>query len=163
MGAISSGGTIDQGRIERICDGYYRPIAAYINSICPGYHDAQDLTQEFMAGLSRGLYVGKADPSAGRFRAFLCQCALNFARAEWRKRSAIKRGGDSPHIEFDDERCAAAVLPATEEFDRAWVEVVVERTLESLRGSFEKREKGRVVECLIEGSGGADRSGRPPS
>jgi RNA polymerase sigma-70 factor (ECF subfamily) len=158
-GAITTDGTVDPRRIESLCSAYYKPISAFIRSICPQPEDAEDLTQDFMIGLAQGRFIVGVDPSQGKFRAFLCQCARNFARTEWQRRSAIKRGGGAEHIEFDEAMLEAEDGPAMTEFDRAWVTVVVDRTLAALRETYSARGRGDTFELLVEGLGwtGSDR------
>lgn len=152
-GAMTLGGTVDPKRIEALCASYYKPIAAFIRSICPHPDDAEDLTQDFMAGLARGVYLTTVDPAEGRFRSFLCQCARNFAHSAWRKNIAQKRGGSAVHVPFDDALLEASVKPAVEEFDRAWVQMVVERTMDYLRSEHERHENRAPFELLVEGLG----------
>lgn len=152
-GAMTPGGTIDPRRIEALCASYYKPVAAFIRSICPQWDDAEDLTQGFMAGLAQGKYIARADPKEGRFRSFLCQCARNFARSEWRRRAAIGRGGAAVHVPFDDAVLEATAQPAVEEFDRAWVGVVVERTMDALRNEHERHGNKADFSLLVEGLG----------
>lgn len=160
--AITEGGNLDPVRIEALCLAYYEPISQFIRSICPQPDDAEDLTQGFMAGLAQGKYISSADPRAGKFRSLLCQCARNFARVEWQRRSAQKRGGGAEHIVFDETNIEVVSLPAVAEFDRAWVKMLLERTLSKLREEHASRGGSTDFDLLIEGFdwiGG----GRPPA
>ncbi len=159
--AFQTDGKVDPVRIEILCTNYYEPISSFIRSICPRREEAEDLTQGFVAGLAEGKYLNGVNRDSGKFRSFLCKCAQNFARSQWRRSGAQKRGGNAEHVAFDENAGNASVQPAEDEFDRAWVKALIERTMKSLKREYERRDSAVPFDLLAEGlewtSG--DRSG----
>src|ERR1700743_3026790 len=64
--------------LERLCDGYWYPVYAFIRR--RGYlpDQAQVLTQEFFLGILDGAFLNRANPEKGRFRSFLLGAVQNF-------------------------------------------------------------------------------------
>lgn len=118
----------DRDQLETLLRRYWSPIYGFIRRQGYSRHDAGDLTQEFLSAivLTRGL-IHRADPTRGRFRAFLKQSLRNFLidqhRSNKRRRSG-QRLDDTPE-------------PATPEgggresdFDRIWASAIVEQALQ---------------------------------
>jgi RNA polymerase sigma factor (sigma-70 family) len=152
-GTIQAG---DAAALEMLARRYWRPIHAYLRTaLHRDHHDAEDLTQAFLARIIDGSFLARADRTRGRFRAFLKTALRHFAHDELRAARAQRRGGDLAVISLSgqaDER--AAVEPAdpralTPEraLDRAWRDAVLgqalERTLAELAGA------GRPVVCNV--------------
>ena len=60
-----------QAALEKLCATYWYPLYAYVRRRGHPVHDAQDLTQTFLARLLERKWVGDADRERGRFRTFL--------------------------------------------------------------------------------------------
>ena len=63
--------------------------------------DAQDLTQEFFAGLLAKNYLADADRQRGKFRSYLLGALKHFLAKQKRRQGAQKRGGHSPPLSLD--------------------------------------------------------------
>ncbi len=147
--------------LEQLLRLYWSPVYGFIRKQGYGGHDASDLTQEFLAQVVIGRdIVGRADPSRGRFRAFLKQALRNFLIDQHRThrhskggRSVVESGpgrtgaGPIQTIDLDAiERRGALRPPAADtaasdpewgdgagrEFDREWAATIVHITLQRL-------------------------------
>ncbi|MCE9580978.1 MAG: sigma-70 family RNA polymerase sigma factor [Planctomycetes bacterium] len=102
-------------------------------------HDPEDVTQEFFLHLMgrQGEIFGSADPSRGRFRAWLRACLRNWLN-NWDDRvRAAKRGGGVHETSLDWEDGVGDSVAAPDdldaEFDREWARDVVARATAKLR------------------------------
>jgi RNA polymerase sigma-70 factor (ECF subfamily) len=136
----------DRGRGEakmalaELCETYWYPLYAYVRRRVDDVHEAQDLTQAFFTHLLEKQSIGKADPSRGRFRAFLVAALKNFLANQWEKARAEKRGGGRPELSLDFEAGESRyqIEPSHELtperlYERGWVLTLLDQVLESLR------------------------------
>lgn len=143
--------------LAELCETYWYPLYAYVRRRGHGAEDAQDLTQAFFARLLEKNAVGVADPSRGRFRAFLLGSLKHFLANEWNRERAQKRGGGQRLLSIDygaaDERYDIDPqddLTPERAFERSWALAVLERALTRLEGQYERRGKQRVFSALRE-------------
>src|SRR5690606_38314643 len=82
--------------------------------------DAQDLTKAFFERLLEKNFLRLADPEKGHFRTFLLVALKRFLANEWRKQSALKRGGGAALVSIDaeDGERRFAAEPVEEELQR---------------------------------------------
>src|SRR6185503_3885334 len=134
------GARADAGDLELLLRAYWSPVYAFIRRKGYSPHDAADLTQEFLSDVLVGRdLIGKADPSRGRFRAFLKSALRNFLIDQHRRadsRRAMPRQGitsinTSPALAAHD---AGADDPAGA-FDRQWAAAVLALTVERLEAT----------------------------
>lgn len=110
------------------------------------HHDAEDLTQAFLAKLHNDPSIlAKANPEQGRLRSYLLTCAKNFALNDWSHQTATKRDIRRT-IAWDgmeaEERYAlepADELDATRLFDRRWALTVLNSAVHVARGKWGDR------------------------
>jgi RNA polymerase sigma-70 factor (ECF subfamily) len=128
------------------------------------YQEAQDLTQEFFAGLLERKPLASADQSKGSFRSFLLTMVKRFLINEWNRSQAQKRGGGRHIIAMDalDAEARYAIEPTdnlTPErlFDRRWAMAVLDQVLARLELEHATRGKAEVFDalrgCLADGPG----------
>jgi RNA polymerase sigma-70 factor (ECF subfamily) len=141
--------------LEELAKIYWFPVYAYIRRHGCDWPRAEDLTQEFFAGLIEKKSLALADRSKGKFRAFLLACVKHFLANERDKTQAKKRGGGARHIALDGLEAEAryAIEPVdnmTPErvFEQRWARSVLDRALMQLREKYQKRNQGRVFEAL---------------
>ncbi len=60
--------------------------------------DAADAIQQFFHDLLEQEALGRANEERGRFRTYMLAMLKNFLAKQYRKQSAQKRGGNSPHL-----------------------------------------------------------------
>jgi RNA polymerase sigma factor (sigma-70 family) len=145
--------------LSELCKTYWRPIFAYVCRRGYSTHDAEDLTQDFFAGLLQGPLLQRADPERGRFRSLLLKALRDFLGHAHEKRTASKRGGGMKLVSWDDWMAEApsqlAVSPqalnswsAEQVFDLRWAATVVERALQHLRDECQRNKRLRLFETL---------------
>jgi RNA polymerase sigma-70 factor (ECF subfamily) len=141
--------------LAQFCRSYWYPLYAYVRRRGYDPHEAQDLTQEFLAELIARRDFAHVDPSKGKFRSFLLACLKHFLAKDWRDRNTLKRGGGQDFIPLDtalaEERVAAeAVCGLSPErlYDRGWATTVMEQSLEKLRQEWLISDKGPLFEEL---------------
>jgi RNA polymerase sigma factor (sigma-70 family) len=129
--------------LEVLCAAYWYPLYVYARQQGHSPHDAQDLTQEFIARLLEKNYLKAADREKGRFRTFLRVSMKRFMANEWDKSQAAKRGGgiavvswDSASAEDRYQRAAASTLPPDLIYERQWAMTLLDETLKSLRQEY---------------------------
>lgn len=120
--------------LASLCRDYWLPVYSYTRRHA-GPSEAEDLTQGFFAHLLAGRRLAAADPSRGRFRAFLLTCLKNYLANENARATAHKRGGGVVIVPLGPEaeaRCRAASadhLPPDRLFDRQWALAALDAAL----------------------------------
>ena len=140
--------------LEKLCRTYWYPVYAWIRSRGHGPEEAQDLTQEFLAGLLRKDSLSQVGREKGRFRTWLIRCIQYFLTDQHRLNTAAKRGGGSGLIAWDglEPEQRYALEPVTHDspdvaFDRRWSRVLVARALQRLEE--EQRALGHGAEFIL--------------
>src|ERR1041385_6880116 len=64
--------------LERLCQTYWYPLYAYLRRRGCSQHDAEDLTQGFLAQLLARPFLRGIAPEKGKFRSFLLASLQNF-------------------------------------------------------------------------------------
>jgi RNA polymerase sigma-70 factor (ECF subfamily) len=131
--------------LEQLCRTYWYPLYAYLRRRGHTEHDAQDLTQGFIAQLLVRGSLARISAERGKFRSFLL-ASLNFFVADQRDREkAAKRGGGQSAIALDaleaEERYRLEPIDdmnAERVFERRWAITVLDEVMQRLRSEFEK-------------------------
>ncbi len=138
-----------------LCAAYWYPIYALIRRRGHPAEAARDLTQDYFARLLEKGTLGAADPSRGRFRAFLRTDCGFFLADQRDRRAAIKRSGGRATISFDaldaEARYRAEPADATTPerlFDRAWALTLLEGVLDALAAEHAEAGRGAWFERL---------------
>jgi RNA polymerase sigma-70 factor (ECF subfamily) len=141
--------------LEALCRSYWTPVYAYLRRNGQAYAEAQDLTQEFFAWLLQHEVIGAADRERGRFRSFLLGTLRHFLSAERERSTALKRGGDSIIMSWDEfspeqrQRFEPMDAATPEDvFDRRWAVTVLERAMTRLRAEQEAAGKAAEFDLL---------------
>jgi RNA polymerase sigma factor (sigma-70 family) len=138
-----------------LCEMYWYPVYAFIRRQGYRAEDCADLTQEFFARVLEKNYFHDADPSRGRFRAFLCVAIRHFLSNERDRARTVKRGGTSPPISLDVETAEGTYrleprddLTPEKLFDRRWALILIDRVLARLRDSHASAGKSELFDHL---------------
>jgi RNA polymerase sigma factor (sigma-70 family) len=142
--------------LSGLCQAYWYPIYAYIRHRGYTPEQARDLTQDYFAYvLERDLFA-RADPTRGRFRAFLRTVCRRQLAAQRDEENAAKRGGGRTFVSIDplDAERRYALEPAHEMtperiFDRTWALTLLDRVVERLRGEYDDAGQATKFEELI--------------
>ena len=154
--AAAGGDTIARDALSELCQIYWRPVYAYIRRHGYAPEESADLTQDFFLGLLEHRGFEKADPSLGRFRAYLVTSARNFLLNARQRSVSLKRGASAKHESIDTidaERCLAlnaADRASSPEavFERQWALRITERALERLEDDYAARGQQHVFQEL---------------
>lgn len=143
---------------ETLCRTYWYPLYAYVRHQGHSPHDAQDLTQEFIARFLAKDYLKAADREKGHFRTFLRVALKRFLLNEWDRVRALKRGGGQTIVSFDTEVAEAKYQtepvgqPPDQIYEREWAMALLQKTMADLRGEYEQAGKTgeyeRLKNCL---------------
>ncbi|MCB1123899.1 MAG: sigma-70 family RNA polymerase sigma factor [Verrucomicrobiae bacterium] len=142
--------------LESLCLNYWFPIYSYIRRRGRSHHEAEDLTQDFLARLLARDDLERACPERGRFRTFLLTSVKNFLTNDWHKQHTAKRGSGIPVLSLDlegaEENFARELshgdLAPDRAFDRSWALVLIERALAELRTEYQLSGRGALFEAV---------------
>jgi RNA polymerase sigma-70 factor (ECF subfamily) len=142
--------------LSELCEIYWPPLYGYLRGRGYRAEQAEDLTQGFFARLLETQAIRSADPTRGRFRAFLLTALKRYVINEYERAAAARRGGRQVHFQLDfaeAERAFTAERRYEETpdrlFDRKWAAIVLERALERLRAEYTASGKAGVARSLL--------------
>ncbi len=120
--------------LGELCERYWQPVYRLYRRRGVDAERAADLTQGLFAHLLERGDFARADPSRGRFRAYLRTCAEHWLARQHEHDHAHKRGGGARLLSFDaaGEETRLRLEPSYPDepaaaFERRWAEAVVER------------------------------------
>ena len=143
------------GALETVCENYWQPI--YVFARMSGYspEDAEDLTQEFFAGLERSGLWDRVEREMGRLRSLLIGAFKRTAADQHRRNTAEKRGGMARYSSFDrelgEQSYSLERLPGVAPdaaYDHAWALTVFSQALGDLKDDYVARGKARLFAGL---------------
>ena len=140
-----------QAALAELCRTYWQPLYVFLRRKGIAPHEAQDLTQAFLADFLARNQVARADRNLGRFRSFLAASLENYLHNEWRRRSAQKRGGGRIPLSLDlaraEESYAAEPMdpenPAAA-YDRQGARALLDQVVATLRRRWEDDGRGEL-------------------
>ena len=137
--------------LDQLCRTYWYPLYAYVRRQGQRPEDAQDLTQEFFAGLLANGFPRGATPERGKFRSFLLTALRNFLVDQHRHAKAIKRGGGAFLISWDqieaEERFRLEPrheLTPERLFEREWAMTLLDRARCRLSEEYSAAGKAKL-------------------
>ncbi len=140
--------------LSELCRIYWRPLYGFARRAGRTPHDAEDLTQAFLAHLLRPGTLAGVRRDKGRFRSFLLASMKNFMADEWSRAGAQKRGGHRV-VSLDamsaESRFAAEprdVRTPEQEFDRQWALRLLDEVLRRLEAEYAAAGQGELFEAL---------------
>lgn len=143
--------------LDRLCRDYWRPLFVFLRRSGHSPHDAEDLTQQFLAELLARDGLARVHPRHGRFRSFLVASLKNFLGHERERAGALKRGGGLRLVALDAEETQAhgwIESPAEESpeaaFDRQWGLTVLARARRRLEAEYVAAGKAAQFALLVE-------------
>ena len=159
LAAAEQGTPAAEQALACLCQSYWQPLYAYLRRTGHSIHDAQDLTQAFVARLMSKSYLRSADPERGRFRSFLLIALKHFVANERKAARAQKRGGDRVTISYDFSSAEAAyrahpVDTWTPErvFEHRWALQLLDQVLAALEAEHVAAGKGELfarLKCFL--------------
>ena len=125
--------------LTAIFETYWPPLYRYVRRLGRQQQDAEDLVQGFFMNLIAGKGLRLADPSRGRFRAFLLEALKHYMANEWHREHRLKRGGFSQHLSIDWQDAESGLRIEPEDprspdrlFDREWALALLEKVVRDL-------------------------------
>lgn len=141
--------------LNSLCQAYWAPVYAFIRRRGHDPHEAEDLTQGFFEKMVSGNYLSTATPAKGRFRTFLITMLVRYLANEWDKTQRLKRGGGIRFVSLSAGEAEgfspidpASPMTPEKEYERRWVETLLERCLVRLESDYRKAGIGRRFEVL---------------
>ncbi len=161
---LKAGGNLPQNALalNRLCGAYWAPLYAYLRRHGHTPHDAQDLTQGFLARVIARDDLGTVGPEKGRFRTFLLTALRNFTIKRALYDKALKRGGNHPCLSIDTEEAERQCGPdlnsesAELAYDRRWCRTILAQAFQRLRDEQCARGRLSLFETLAPLLDGAD-------
>ncbi len=143
--------------LEELCRTYWYPVYAYVRRQGHSPEDAQDLTQDFFAGLLAKGFPHGAAPARGKFRSFLLACLCNFLVDQHRHATAAKRGGREFIISLDQNQAEQRfgmepghALTPERLYEREWAMTLLERAQCRLSEEYSAAGKDKLYAALKE-------------
>jgi RNA polymerase sigma-70 factor (ECF subfamily) len=139
--------------LAELCRAYWYPIYAFIRCRSHSPDEARDLTQDYFARLLEKPVIAGADPSQGRFRAFLRTDCQHFLLDQSRKKRVRARVLKTVSIDSDDAESRYRFEPADgmtadRIFDRTWAMTLLERVLGLLGQEYAATGRREVFDRL---------------
>lgn len=148
---------IARAALAELCQIYWVPLYSFVRSRGYSVHDAQDLTQSFLAHVIEDKVYARVDRQKGRFRSFLLASVKNFLANAADRERALKRGGAQDFLPLHEAQLAEAELlfqthsrTSSEDrlFDRSWAEALLAAGLERLSSDYKNQGKERLFNEL---------------
>jgi RNA polymerase sigma-70 factor (ECF subfamily) len=155
--------------LDTIIRRYWQPVYHYVLRRGCDQNRAKELVQEFFTISLAKRSFSRADPTRGKFRAFLLTCLKNFLKDEWRR--AKRKEPPNGLLQVDEwaQKDGLGFQPAMTEspedaFDRAWLGNLLLRVLGQLETEYKAKNqfahyelfRRRVFEPMLYG-------GKPPN
>ena len=146
--------------LEKICRSYWRPLYGFVRAQGLASHDAQDIVQEFFAGLLRRQNFRTIRQEKGRLRSYLLVSLKRFLASERHRANAGKRYQITLAIPLDEllasERAdfdLAQTATPDELYERRWILTLLEQVLARLEAEYRSAGKEslfyRVKDSLV--------------
>jgi len=135
----SRGETVEAKQsLKELCDRYYAPVFAFVDSYTNRDQNARDWTHAFFATLLSGRSLDSVVRERGKFRSYLLGAVKHFLADERAKEKAEMRGGLISHVSIDDCDLSSAntalysSMPPDAYFDRQWAMSILQHSLTDL-------------------------------
>jgi RNA polymerase sigma factor (sigma-70 family) len=144
-----------QQALAQLCRIYWYPLYGFVRRRGYDVHEAQDLTQEFLARLIQRRSLNLVVPEKGRFRSFLLASLKNFLVNEWTRSQRQKRGGGQQLVSLDEEHAETRykiepldTLTPENIYERTWAATLLEHVLVLLKRECAENGKADIFEEL---------------
>jgi RNA polymerase sigma-70 factor (ECF subfamily) len=139
--------------LSELCELYWPPLYAFLRRKGHSADEAMEPVQGFFARLLEKNDLKVADPSRGRFRAWLLASLRHYAANEWDRAQAKIRGGGQAHIEFKEaerhlRQELAHELTPEQAFELSWALALLEHVMATLRQEYAGRGKELLFDKL---------------
>lgn len=150
--ATLNGDAAGRAALEELCRRYWPAVRDFLTARGLAPEEAEDVTQDFFAGLVKSGGWHTADRARGKFRSFLLGALERTLTERRRRRMAQKRGGGGAAMSLE-ELADAGIEPAEAEddlrFDAAWAERVLEVAMDVLERELAEQGRGEEFAVLV--------------
>ena len=140
--------------LDHLCRVYRPPVVAYVRKRGYASDAGEDLVQAFFARFVEQAYHANADPTRGRFRAFLLTALKRFLINADAEAHAQKRGGGARIDSLDDSLMNSNEIGSEDSpdraFERSWALAVLDGAMRRLRKEAQDAGKREMFEQLRE-------------
>ncbi len=150
----AGGGVGGDNALGELFQTYWFPLYSFARRSGHSAADAEDLVQNFLSKAVETHLFAKADIEKGKLRTFLLTTFRRFARDEYEKANAQKRGGGNV-ISFDAveaenwyDRDQIEGETPEKMYDRQWAVTVLENAVKRLEGQWAQKGKNKEFEGL---------------
>lgn len=148
--AARSDSATRRAALEKLFRGYWPPLYHFLRRRGLSPHDAEDVTQSFLAYAVHTDFLDRPDPERGRFRGYLVGALRRFLADEFERANAQKRGGGAEFLEWDSaaaEQHLAQLAPSAADpaaaYEKSWALTLLARALARLEA--EQRAAGKEL------------------
>jgi RNA polymerase sigma factor (sigma-70 family) len=141
--------------LEELMRRYWLPLYSFGRRQGLSNQDAEDATQEFLSGIISGNLLDHADPSKGRFRAYLLTAWKRFLIDQYRKQHSERRGGEAVTVALNFEageqhwQALQSREPDPDRiFMRSWATSLLEEAKHRLRADYAQRNRQTLFDAL---------------
>ena len=146
-----------QQALEILCRTYWRPLYGFARRQSLTREEAQDLIQEFFAGLLEHRNLDAVRREKGRLRSYLLVSLKRFLASERHRASGVKRYESGPHIPLDEllesevaDFELAETWSADRLYERHWALAVLEQVLNRLESEYRAAGSAALFDRLKE-------------
>jgi RNA polymerase sigma-70 factor (ECF subfamily) len=151
--------------MDHLCRSYWYPVYAFVRR--QGYRsaDAQDVTQELLAGLVSPAGLARVDRGKGRFRSYMLGAVKHLLAKRREREGAAKRGGGMTPLAIDEADAEGRYQHEPSDLrtpesllNYCWAQHVLAEAVERLQRDYEKTGKAALfqdIRVFIEDEKGA--------
>jgi RNA polymerase sigma factor (sigma-70 family) len=146
-----------QRALEILCRTYWRPLYGFVRRRGLGREEAQDLIQDFFAGLLEHRNLNTVRREKGRLRSYLLVSLKRFLASERHRAGGVKRYESGAHIGLDEltesevtEFELSKTLSADRLYERRWALAVLKQVLTRLESEYRAAKNELLFERLKE-------------
>jgi len=141
--------------MDALCRAYWYPVYAFLRRQGCESADAQDLTQELLAGLMSAEGLARLDRQKGRFRSYMLGAAKHLLAKRREKDRAVKRGGGVERVAIDEQDAEGRYLHEPQDLhtpesllNYCWAQSALAEALSRLKADYAKASKAALFEDL---------------
>ena len=143
--------------LEILCRTYWRPLYGFVRRQGLTREEAQDVVQEFFAGLLEHRNLNTVRREKGRLRSYLLVSVKRFIASEQQRAAGVKRYESGPHIPLDElleseaaDLELAETLSADQLYERRWALATLEQVLTRLESEYRATNNAVLFDRLKE-------------
>jgi len=143
--------------LEILCRTYWRPLYGFVRRQGLTREEAQDVVQEFFAGLLEHRNLDAVRREKGRLRSYLLVSVKRFIASEQQRAAGVKRYESGPHIPLDElleseaaDLELAETLSADQLYERRWALAMLEQVLGRLESEYQAAANAALFDQLKE-------------